>query len=289
MLLLFWKARAPSFGTAGLSARPAATVGAVHGVVATASLGVRASATSTAVRNEVNALEAAAFRIGVRLAGIGARASATPALVQAGARLEVPATVAGHEAAQELRVRALAESLVRRGALGSLNLRGTAESLVASSPGYQLAVALRVAAWSTALGERKISPRIPMQQLAPVDLGTTYRGDTMILPVWMALTREGEPYDLSHGILHFTAKQDLVEPDAAPHVIQCSTLDGGITILDPPLGNCYRVRIEPGETQTLEGDTVFTFDVQLHTDSMNVYTIRRGLLTVVRDVTRVGS
>lgn len=146
---------------------------------------------------------------------------------------------------------------------------------------------MRVDARTALIGERRISPRVPMQQLTPIDLGTGYRGDTLILPVWAALTREGEPYDLENGVLRFTAKEDIVLPDMAPRVIQCSSLPGGgITILDPPLGNCYRVRIPSSETQELLNDTVFTFDVQLFTDTTNIYTIRRGLLTVVRDVTR---
>lgn len=289
MLLLFWKNRAPSYAVAALSARPSATLTGSRERVGTVQASARASSTTSAVHSEVNTLASVHVSTGVRLATTGSRgALENQAVLVAGSRTASASTGAHSSPQQELVTRAWASSLTSRAALvNTAAVRAHGELLPGVvRAGHRGAALVRADLRVVLIGERYILPRIPMQQLTPINLGTGYRGDTMILPIWEARTREGEPYDLEDGILHFTAKEDLALPDVAPHVIQCSTEDGGITILDPPELGRYRVRIEWNETQDLLGDTVFTFDVQLHTDSANIYTIRRGLLTVVRDVTR---
>ena len=288
MLLLFWRLRAPSYGVAALSARPSGTSTFVRARMGVGRASAVASGTSTGERSELNTVAVATLATRSTATVVGVHGASWAATARATAILATAPGIGGRQGSEELRVTSRATSVGRHASLaGSAGWRG---EVILLATGVQVGHVGRLRLSGTTrialTAVRALRPQIPMQQLVPIDLGTGYRGDTMILPVWVALTREGEPYDLEGGVLRFTAKEDLVLPDAAPHVIQCSTLDGGVTILEPPLGHCYRVRIEPGETQTLKGDTVFTFDVQLFTDSANVYTIRRGLLTVIRDVTR---
>lgn len=166
-------------------------------------------------------------------------------------------------------------------------LRGEVAGLGIGLVGHRAPAALRARARAESAWSKRLSPGIPLEQWVPLDLGTGYRGDTIVLPVWSAVDRQGNPFDLDNSTIWFTAKVDLVLSDAAPTVIQCSTRDGGVALVGPPGSGLYRVTIGAYETQALDGDAVFVFDVQLSTgDPAGVYTIKRGLLTVVRDVTR---
>lgn len=172
------------------------------------------------------------------------------------------------------------------GHLGLVALRGAA--IVDVAPGVRgaLNTARFWADLSVALESVSDHPPPgPYDPLVPIDLGTLYRGDTMILPIWQAQNQRGFVIDLTGVYLRFTAKTDLASTDASAPTIQVSSDDGGFVILDAASG-FYRVILQPGETQNLLDDTVFTFDVQLYANSANVYTIRRGLMTVARDVTR---
>lgn len=125
--------------------------------------------------------------------------------------------------------------------------------------------------------------------LPDTDIGYVYRGDTIILPdTWFARDYYGELIDLFNATIWFTAKVDLEEDDDDDGVIQVSTSDGWITVIGPPADGRYQVTIPPGETQALLDDTVFTFDVQVSTGEAppRILTVKRGLMTVIRDVTR---
>lgn len=128
----------------------------------------------------------------------------------------------------------------------------------------------------------------PVFELLPeTDLGTIYRGDTVLLPAWQALSPyDGSVINLSGGTVWFTAKLDLARGDAAPETIALSTALGGVVILDPTTG-LYQVTIPSTATQMLADDAAFVFDCQVRAGvPARTTTVRRGIFAVVRDVTR---
>jgi hypothetical protein len=100
--------------------------------------------------------------------------------------------------------------------------------------------------------------------LPETDLGYVYRGDTLILPLWEARNQRGELIDLTGSTVWFTAKTDIGLADDGPNSIQCSTLLGGLEILDADDG-LYQVTVPPSATQGLTDDTVYVFDAQVKT------------------------
>jgi len=138
-------------------------------------------------------------------------------------------------------------------------------------------------------------PSLPIPIFLPLpetDIGQVYRGDTINLPVWYALDyydaeNMGIALDLTGGAVWFTAKVDLDEADGDPTVIQRTTANGGVVIESASSG-AYRVWIDPLSTQQLEDDTTYLFDVQVRTAESppRTVTVRRGVMKVLRDVTR---
>jgi hypothetical protein len=128
-------------------------------------------------------------------------------------------------------------------------------------------------------------PLGPFDPLVPQNLGSAYRGDTLILPVWQARNQRGIALDLTAATLRFTAKVNLADADADDPTIQCSSTDGSIVVLDPQSG-FYQVTVSPNETSGLGDDTVFRYDVQVEQGADQITTVKVGTLTVVRDVTR---
>jgi hypothetical protein len=138
----------------------------------------------------------------------------------------------------------------------------------------------------SALAVRPPPPTLlPLDPLEIIDLGCVYRGDTLILPLWQARDQRGNLLDLTDALIWFTAKQELTDTDLEPPSIQVSTADGWVTIIDAEAA-IYRVVVPPHETQQLLYDSYFTFDVQVQWGSPLIRTIRRGVLSVVCDVTR---
>lgn len=130
--------------------------------------------------------------------------------------------------------------------------------------------------------------------LPETDIGQIYRGDTVLLPIWVARDffdgeDMGAVLDLTGATVWATFKVDLDDDDTAPPpvVIQRSTGNGGVVIEEPVSGS-YRVWIDPASTLGLDDDTVYQFDVQVRTGdaSPRTVTVRRGIVKVVRDVTR---
>lgn len=184
-----------------------------------------------------------------------------------------------------------AQSAAARGSLGAARARIRSSSVVVSlrTPFFENAAApsVRFRARSTAVSALSPGP-LPVRPPRPIDLGEIYRGDTVRLPVWVAVARNGLPIDLAGMVLRFTAKLDLRLADEAPTTINASSEDGSIAVLDPPSAGRYRVTIPSSETQELQIDGAFTFDLQLQVGAAPqvVHTIEYGKLLVIRDVTR---
>lgn len=148
---------------------------------------------------------------------------------------------------------------------------------------------MSISAYHMAIDAMASAVEAPYFVLLPeTNLGEVYRGDTLILPTWEARDQRGVLINLEMATIWFTAKTDLGMPDTAPGVIQRSTALGGVTIVDPELGT-YRVVVDPTSTEFLVDDTTFLFDVQVRTPAPVTATVRRGTLTVVRDVTRTNA
>jgi len=148
---------------------------------------------------------------------------------------------------------------------------------------------MSIDAYHLAMGVVNAAEEAPYFILLPeTNLGEVYRGDTLILPVWEARDQRGTLIDLTNTTIWFTAKTDLGLLDTAPGVIQRSTGVGGVVVIDAALG-LYQVTVDPASTSYLTDDTQFIFDVQVRTLTPVTATVKRGMLTVVRDVTRATS
>lgn len=111
-----------------------------------------------------------------------------------------------------------------------------------------------------------------------------YRGDTA--PFVGAVTESnGDPRDITTDTLFFTAKHSIADPDLDA-VIALET-GSGIEATDPGNG-IFVVTVPPASTSGLDitEETVLQYDVQLVDDSGGVFTIDRGTISIVPDVTR---
>lgn len=117
------------------------------------------------------------------------------------------------------------------------------------------------------------------------DLGSVFRGDTIELPEWVALDRDGDVIDLTGATVWFTAKDSDQADDLEPPGFQHSTVGTGVEITEPTEG-LYKVTIAAASTATLANATVFYWDVQVRTASGRTITVKLGKLKVVPDYTR---
>lgn len=111
-----------------------------------------------------------------------------------------------------------------------------------------------------------------------------FRGDTFSLTLNVKL--KGQPVDLTGASLAFTAKRwcDLWETDDSKAVIKKTTApDDGITITNAAKGIAV-LRVPPSETTELDG--VVYFDIQLTTANADVFTVERGKITIISDITK---
>lgn len=110
---------------------------------------------------------------------------------------------------------------------------------------------------------------------------TMRRGDT---PIWdLAVTEDGDPFDLTGATLYFTAKASL--DDADPGLFQL-TNGAGITITDAAGGEA-EIQPRRSDTNTLTADWAGFYDVQVSiAATSDTYTVDNGTLTIQRDVTR---
>jgi hypothetical protein len=107
------------------------------------------------------------------------------------------------------------------------------------------------------------------------------RGDT---PAWnLAVTQGGSPFDLTGCQLYLTAKNQIIDLD--PGVFQL-TIGSGITVTNAA-GGLARVQLRRADTAALSTNVSLVYDIQLSIPGTSeTYTLVRGNLTVVQDVTR---
>ena len=111
-----------------------------------------------------------------------------------------------------------------------------------------------------------------------------YRGDTAPF-IGAAVNGDGNPRDITTDTLFFTAKTDISDTDLEA-VIALET-GSGIEATDAVEG-LFLVTIPPSATTSLviTEPVVLQYDIQLVDEDDNVYTMDRGTLTVIPDVTR---
>lgn len=119
----------------------------------------------------------------------------------------------------------------------------------------------------------------------PIDLGRVYRGDTIVLPLWIALDYYGEVIDLTGATVWFTAKTDLALADNDAGVLRYSTASTGVEIGEPTDGE-YQVTIAALDTVSLESVALYIWDVQVRTPDGTTITVARGTISFDEDVTR---
>lgn len=108
------------------------------------------------------------------------------------------------------------------------------------------------------------------------------RGDTRLYEC-LLLDSDAEPYDLTGCDLTFTAKSSIA--DADDDAVFQLTLGAGITAPEPTTG-LFTIEVSPADTVNLANATTLVCDIQLKAADDRVYTIAKGLMTIVEDVTR---
>lgn len=134
----------------------------------------------------------------------------------------------------------------------------------------------------------------PFPPVWPYPTGLTYsrenyslnlrmvRGDTYIFD--SAVVLNGEAVDITGCSFRVTAKYSYTEDDAEAVFIKTSNPVDGITILSAPDGS-LRTQLAPADTNGLPSHQVdLVYDLQMLDATGNVFTLQRGILTVVPDV-----
>lgn len=289
MLLLFWRNAAPTFGTASIRASGQAVATASRGAGAAGVFSVSARTAVVGVRaDSADTSSTLAMHGAVALATTGRHIGQAPVAIFTQALAQVTGQ---HDA--------LASSLVQAQAALALNsfsghLAEVAAFVMAMTPVIGVHRAFGAGALSAELDIALTTtsfhlPPGPFDPLEPVFLGAAYRGDTLLLPMWVARDQRGIVLDLTEADIWFTAKSSLEDTDAEVPTIQCTSDSGQIMVVDPPIMGMYQVTIQPSQTRALKDDTVFSFDVQVITTIPRTTTVRVGTMIIVRDVTRAGS
>lgn len=118
--------------------------------------------------------------------------------------------------------------------------------------------------------------------VAPISIR---RGDTWG-PATSPITDEdtGEPYDFTGATVTMTIKRRNDYSDDDSDALIALTVGDGITVDDPDPGD-LTVEISDEETETLEAETVYRYDVQIEKGGKK-RTVLGGLVVVSRDTTR---
>lgn len=114
-----------------------------------------------------------------------------------------------------------------------------------------------------------------------MSLSVIYRGDTVIID-GAVTTPLGFPQDLTDCKLWFTAKRSERDIYA---VIALSTDTDDIVITDVE-GGLFVILLLPEVTDSLSDITNLCYDVQIRDALDRIYTIKKGTLRVMTDVTR---
>jgi hypothetical protein len=113
---------------------------------------------------------------------------------------------------------------------------------------------------------------------------TMFRGDTKIIECTL-FDSNANPYNLASCELWFTAKRSITEADGAAVMSLGTTPLTGITITNPANGQ-FVIEITPANTYSMNSGATLLCDIQLKDTNNRVYTVARGTITVVEDVTR---
>ena len=112
-----------------------------------------------------------------------------------------------------------------------------------------------------------------------------YRGDTAEFRV-TALDIDGNPLNLTGASAWFTAKRTTSDDDNSA-VFQ-KTVGNGITIIDA-INGIMLVRLAEADTSSIAGKEYLEYDLQVKDTSNGVWTVARGSLLVLADVTRTSA
>lgn len=101
----------------------------------------------------------------------------------------------------------------------------------------------------------------------------------------IAITEDEVPVNLTGGILYFTAKWTPTDTDAQA-VFQLTSPSTGITFLSAS-GGTANITIPKSSTSTLPyHDTILDYDLKFVDASSQAFTVMRGKLNVLYNVTR---
>lgn len=119
-----------------------------------------------------------------------------------------------------------------------------------------------------------------------IDLDLTMvRGDTAIFTCTL-LNESSEAFDLTDCTITFTAKESISDLDVDA-IIQLTSPSSGITFvgLNPLLGQ-FDITVSPTDTSSLSGPVTLVCDIQLEDSLGRIFTLGKGTIEIVEDVTR---
>lgn len=97
----------------------------------------------------------------------------------------------------------------------------------------------------------------------PTDLGTHFRGETVVFLASLKWLDTGLPMDLTGATIWATFKDDITQNDAIPPGFQLSNLTTGVEIWGLPEDGVVRVRIADVQTASLTDTTQFQWDIKV--------------------------
>jgi len=102
----------------------------------------------------------------------------------------------------------------------------------------------------------------PVALSDPIDLGTHFRGETVVFLATLRWIDTGFPVDLTGATVFATFKSDITDGDDVSPGFQLSNLTSGVEIWGLPEDGTVRVRVEDVRTASLPDTTQFTWDVK---------------------------
>lgn len=117
---------------------------------------------------------------------------------------------------------------------------------------------------------------------------TSFRGDTLAIPVAVKNAATGAATDLTGWLVWFTVKRNYADPDSQS-VFQARSDDmsGGVVITEPPtLGQITATLPASATLGWPDSPSNLVYDVQGKDTSGNIRTVDSGTICVTPDVTR---